>query len=246
MRYDLEAISQWAALTDAAMRVNEFVSNAGDAMSTPTRLLLVRHGASYHKEEEIVAGPNGCRGLTDAGRAQAASLAARFARETENHPIAIYTSIIPRAIETAAIVAETLGGFEVIQDRGLCTWITPDFADGMKWTDYQGEHSLAGGGVYRPFERGNESWGELVVRVGRALEEIASRHANQTVLIVAHSETVRAAQIVFGNLPLSMDFDMQVSPTSITEWITNGDPDAWPRPRWSLIRANDTAHLLAG
>lgn len=209
----------------------------------PTRLLLVRHGASHHKEEKIVAGPKGCRGLTDSGRAQAASLAARLARETENRPVAIYTSIIPRAIETATIVAEALGGFDVIQDRGLCTWITPDFADGMWWVDYERENTLAGGGIYRPFERGNESWGELVVRVGRALEEIASRHANQTVLIVAHSETINAAHIVFGNLPLHMGFDILVSPTSITEWMTDGDPDAWPRPRWSLMRANDTAHL---
>jgi probable phosphoglycerate mutase len=206
-------------------------------------LLLVRHGASHHKEEKTVAGPKGCRGLTDTGRQQAAALAARLAREAENHPVAIYTSIIPRAIETATIVAETLGGFTVIQDRGLCTWITPDFADGVKWADYEAEHRLAGGGVYRPFQRGNESWSELVARVGRSLEEIASGHANQTVLIVAHNETVNAAQIIFGNLPLAMDFDTQVLPTSITEWITNGDPDAWPRPRWSLMRANDTAHL---
>jgi probable phosphoglycerate mutase len=210
----------------------------------PTRLLLVRHGASHHKEEKIVAGPKGCRGLTDTGRAQAASLAVRLAGETENHPVAIYTSIIPRAIETAGIVAEALGGFEVIQDCGLCTWHIPAFADGMKWADYQAQHNLPGGGVFRPFQAGNESWSELVTRVGRALEEIASRHANQTVLIVAHTETVNAAHIVFGNLSLSMGFDSLVSATSITEWITEGDPDAWPRPRWSLMRGNDTAHLF--
>lgn len=210
----------------------------------PTRLLLVRHGASHHKEDAIVGGPKGCRGLTDTGRVQAESLARRLSADILNRPAAIYSSVIPRAVETAGILAAALSDLEVVQDCGLCTWHTPAFADGMKWAEYQGEHSLAGGGVFRPFERGNESWSQLVSRTGRALEEIAARHANETVLIVAHSETVNAAQIIFGNLPLSMNFDAQVSPTSVTEWITQGHPDAWPRPRWSLMRLNDTAHLL--
>jgi broad specificity phosphatase PhoE len=29
-----------------------------------TRLVLIRHGASHHKDDGVVGGPRGCRGLT--------------------------------------------------------------------------------------------------------------------------------------------------------------------------------------
>ena len=72
---------------------------------------------------------------------------------------------------------------------------------------------------------------------------IAAHHAGETVLIVAHTETVASSLIVFGCLPLALGFDAQVNPASLTEWVTQGDPAAWPRPRWTLARLNDGAHL---
>jgi len=65
--------------------------------------------------------------------------------------------VIPRAIETAEMLAVALGHTDVIQDCGLCTWHTPPHADGKLWSEYRGENSVAGGGVFRPFEHGNES-----------------------------------------------------------------------------------------
>lgn len=208
-----------------------------------TRLILVRHGASHHKEDGTVGGPRGCRGLTDVGRDQAGALAQRLVRELPDRPAALYSSVIPRAIETAEIVAAALGHPEVVQDCGLCTWHSPAHADGKLWADYRRESSLTTGGIYRPFEDGNESWSELVSRVGRSLETIVARHAGATTVIVSHAETVNAALIVFGALPLALPFDIAVGPTSITEWTTDGDPAAWPRPRWTLVRLNDSAHI---
>lgn len=135
-----------------------------------------------------------------------------------------------------------LGLHEVIQDCGLCTWHTPAYADGKLVMEFQREKSLSGGGVYRPFEQGNESWSELVGRTGRALEQIAARHAQQTVVVVAHTETIKSSLIVFEALPLALSFDTNAAPTSITEWTTAGDPEAWPRARWTLERLNDHAH----
>jgi probable phosphoglycerate mutase len=208
-----------------------------------TRLMLIRHGASHHKVDGVVGGPRGCRGLTDTGRRQAAGLGQRLVRELQERPAAIYCSVLPRAIETAEIVAAALGQSEILQDCGLCTWHAPAHADGKPWAEYRRESSLAGGGVYRPFEQGNESWSELVGRTGRALEQIAARHAHATVVVVTHAETVASSLIVFGNLPLAPGFDLDIAPASITEWATEGDPDAWPRPRWTLVRLNDSAHV---
>lgn len=113
----------------------------------------------------------------------------------------------------------------------------------MDVIEFQQSHKLAGGGAYRPFEEGNESWVELVGRTGRALEQIAARHVGETVVIATHTEVVNSSLIVFGGVPLTPGFDVSVLPASITEWMTDGDPAAWPRPRWTLMRLNDSAHL---
>lgn len=208
-----------------------------------TRLVLIRHGASHHKADGVVAGPRGCRGLTDVGRQQVAALSRRLANELRVRPSALYCSILPRARETAEILAAALDNQDIEDHCGLCTWHTPAEVDGMAWSEYRQERGLIGGGVFRAFEGGNESWSELVSRTGRALEEIAARHMGTTVVVVAHAETVESSLIVFGEMPLARGFDLRISPASITEWSTEGNPASWPRPRWTLVRLNDRAHF---
>ena len=133
---------------------------------------------------------------------------------------------------------------DVVQDCGLCTWHTPAQADGKPWIEYQQEHSAVGGGVFRSFEHGNESWSELVVRTGRTFEQIAAHHKQQTMLVVTHAETIASSFIVFGGLPLAPGFDMKAANASIAEWTMDGDPDACPCARWTLVRFNDHAHVM--
>ncbi|HEY0500633.1 MAG TPA: histidine phosphatase family protein [Kutzneria sp.] len=189
------------------------------------RLLLVRHGESDH----TLRGPEG---LTPLGRQQAEAVAERLAVEG---PVVVYSSTEVRAIETAAVIAERLG-VGVTQDCGLCTWHTPPEADGLAAAEFQRRFGIAGGGVFRPFETGNETWAELVLRVSRTLLGLAARHRDETVIAIGHTETVGASFAVFGNQPLLRDFDVAVAPATITEWTTDGDPTAWPPPRWALRR----------
>ncbi|WP_034263358.1 histidine phosphatase family protein [Actinospica robiniae] len=230
-----------------------------------TRLLLVRHGDSHHKADGVNGGPRGCRGLTDLGREQAARLRDRLssdgvalgALDVSDHPV-VYSSIIPRAIETAEVVAgvrpiSSASGScaEVITDCGLCTYHMPDWADGMSWDEIRREHGRTDGGVFHPFQEGNESWADLVLRVCKTLTAIATRHVGTTTMVVTHAEAVEASLIAFGSLPLHRDFDIKVTPTSITEWVTQDDPSAPWEPehhpglpvRWTLVRLNDAAHL---
>ena len=209
-----------------------------------TRLLLVRHGDSHHKADGILTGPSTCRGLTDLGRRQAGALRDRLARDSGFTPPGhVYSSVLPRAIETAQILAEAFGHAAVRQDCGLCTWHTPPDLEGMTWTAYRAEHGRSDGGVFRPFEQGNETWAELVARTGQALSSIVQRHRNETTVVVAHTETVNASLVVFGHLPLLLPFAVAVAHTSVTEWATDEDPTAWPPAQWTLCRLNDTAHL---
>ncbi|MBR7839915.1 histidine phosphatase family protein, partial [Actinospica durhamensis] len=129
-----------------------------------TRILLIRHADSHHKADAVNAGPRTCRGLTDLGRTQAANLRTRLA--TEQHTDSpVYSSVIPRALETARILTD----HPVTQDCGLCTYHLPDWADGMTWQQIRAQHARPDGGLYHPFQDGNESWAELVIRAAKTL-----------------------------------------------------------------------------
>jgi len=204
-----------------------------------TRLLFIRHGEALHTIDGVVAGRQGCRGLTAPGHEQARTLAGRLAADlAADGPVAVYSSTLRRAVETAQPIAAAFATTP-IPDCGLCTWHVPSYADGMPTTRFQVDHALEGGGVFRPFEEGNESWAELVVRTGRAILDIAHRHHGGTVVLVGHSETVESSFHVLGAQPLYRAFDVKVAPASVTEWVTDGGPTSWPPPRWTLCRFND-------
>ncbi|MEU8076944.1 histidine phosphatase family protein [Catellatospora citrea] len=198
-----------------------------------TRLIFVRHGESVHSVERFVGGIGGCRGLTAVGQEQAAVVARRLAAEVSG-PVAVYSSVLRRAIQTAAPIAAALG-VDAETDCGLCTWHYPAYADGRPLAVLKAAE-LPGGGVHRPFQRENESWAELVVRTGRAIIDIAYRHAGQTVVLVGHSETVNSSFHVLGMQPLLRAFDTVVAPGSVTEWTADGDPATSPPTRWTLHR----------
>jgi probable phosphoglycerate mutase len=203
-----------------------------------TRMVFVRHGESVHKAQGVVGGPRGCRGLTERGQAQAASLAHRLAAEAGGWgDVAVYASTLPRAIQTAAPIAEVLD-VPVTTDCGLCTWHVPDDIDGLPVAEMHERFGLAGGGVYRPFQVGNESWAELVTRTSRAIVDIADRHRGGTGVIVAHAETVNVTFHALGLLGVYRPFDLLVDDASVTEWVTDDDPTQWPPARWALARFN--------
>jgi hypothetical protein len=153
-------------------RVRGLPGVAGIMGSMRTRLGFVRHGESVHSVDAVVGGRQGCRGLTAAGHEQARELAERLADElAADGPVAVYSSVLRRAVETAQPIAAALAA-TVVQDCGLCTWHTPSYADGMPTTRFQADHAAPGGGVYRLFEKGNERAG----RTGRTDRPGDHRH----------------------------------------------------------------------
>ncbi|MER7129882.1 histidine phosphatase family protein [Streptosporangium saharense] len=213
-----------------------------------TRFLFVRHGDSLHRQEGVTGGPRSCRGLTVAGREQARRLGRRLATElaetaaTGASEASIYSSVLPRAVETARAISAACGlAFSRdSQDCGLCTWHIPPEADGLLSEEFLRRFPAEGGGVHRPFQVGNESWAELVTRVSRTVADLAHRHRGGTVIVVGHAETVEVSFNALGLLPVYRSFDLEVSPASVTEWVTDEDPGRWPPPRWTLARFNET------
>lgn len=227
-----------------------------DLCVSTTRMLLVRHGDSHSKSDGVYAGPRACRGLTELGRGQVLRLRERLIA-TGFKPDAVYSSTIHRAAQTAGILADAFAPLANVRDCGLCGFHLDDSLDGLSWDrireefQHRDESGRPDGGVFVPFEEGNESWAELVARVGRTLTGLATRHAGGTVLAVMHKESLEASLIAFGALPLYRDFDIEVGRASITEWVTDDDPAAPASMerghglpvRWRLARLNDCAHL---
>ncbi len=223
-------------------------------MEPATRLVLIRHGESCSTVEGTLGGHAGCRGLTRRGRRQAQALADRLDRTGElSDTSVLLTSVLPRAIETAEIVAPALGGLEIERDCDFCELHVGE-ADGLTWEEFRSRYRPAGRheGRFRPLAPGGESWATFSTRVGTALHGIASAHPGMTVVVVCHGGVIEGSLLALGNLPLRRSFDVAIGNTSLTEWTrpagaAAGSDEVPARPddeiRWTLVRFNDTAHL---
>ena len=215
-----------------------------------SRLLIVRHGESVAMAEGIVGGPEGCRGLTDRGRAQAAALRERFAAGREPAVDVVYSSPLPRARETTDIVLPVLGSGSTRGNLEVHTYddleemrLGP--ADGMTWEAAR-EHF----GFIRPTQQpytpvvpGGESRAGFRHRVAQALNDIAAAHPGATVFVGCHGGIASAAMaMAFGISPAHPGVGVVTTVTSITQLeLLDGDNGR----RWQVRRFNDVAHLAA-
>src|SRR5438132_7890528 len=145
------------------------------------RLLLVRHGESICSVNGIVGGERGCTGLTERGFAQARALRDRFVREGFK-PDIVLASPLPRAHQTAEVVAEGLG-LVIERHDDLCEFI-PGEIDGTLWDDYESFDVVAE--PDRPLSAGGESLTVFKERVSNLLEHLADEHDGRMVLAVCH------------------------------------------------------------
>ncbi|MGH2474966.1 MAG: histidine phosphatase family protein, partial [Candidatus Limnocylindrales bacterium] len=99
------------------------------------RLILVRHGDAHAGLHGVVGGQTGCTGLTPHGRAQAEALRDHLAESRRVRADVLLASVLPRAIETASIIAPGLGLEISGQECDLCELHTGE-ADGLTWTEY--------------------------------------------------------------------------------------------------------------
>jgi broad specificity phosphatase PhoE len=211
-------------------------------MTAPdTQLVIIRHGQSNANVSGLLSGHDTCTGLSDLGKQQAARLRDRLARTRELAPTdAIYTSILPRAIETAAIIAPALGGPAPIAECDWCE-IHAGEAEGLTYEEFQ-KRFPAIGHPDDPFLRripGGETWAEFSARVGGRLQRVAHEHPGMRVVVVGHGGTVGASFVALGDLSIgqSIAITRDTINSSITEWRHT-------QHGWRLIRYNDAAHLL--
>lgn len=211
-----------------------------------TRLVLIRHGESQVTVDGVVGGPKTCSGLSPEGRRQAGALRDRLARTAEVPADVLLSSTMPRARETAEIIAPALGGLEIEQVEDL-EERRPGDCDGMTWEAYREAYRPAGWtfSIYEPLSPGGESFAQFQVRAATALHQVARSLAGRTVVVACHGGIIEASMVAFLGLAPSVGSGATHQPnTSITEWSL--DPSAGGargEPPWKLVRYNDAAHL---
>lgn len=206
------------------------------------RLILVRHGDAYAGLHGIIAGPMGCRGLTDRGRDQARALRDHLVETKRITPDVIIASEIPRAIETAAIISTAFGEAEIPQDCDLCEVHTGE-ADGTDWQDYLDQFGSLDmvAEPDRLFAVGGDSWNSFHARVEGFMDRYAHEYANQTVMAVCHAGVIAASLRVRLGISDSADSaDLRPTNTGLTEWHYDENSEAW-----TLHTFNDARHLDA-
>jgi 2,3-bisphosphoglycerate-dependent phosphoglycerate mutase len=205
-----------------------------------TRLVIIRHGEAVSNVEDLIGGHDGCRGLTDRGVAQCEVLVDRLRTTGElDGAAAVWTSVLPRAIESAEIIAPALGIDVVEKSCSLCEQ-HPGEADGISWTEFERRYervSLPGSDPELPLSPGGESWIAFLDRASAGLLDVASRYPGELLVTVAHGGVVAASVIRFLGLPEhGSGVQLHAENTSITEWVRTAR-------RWRLVRFNDVAHL---
>lgn len=177
-------------------------------------MLLVRHGAT-DTTGIILPGRAPGLHLSERGVAQAEHVAERLGALTRK-PVALYTSPLERARETAAPIARALRLRPHIErgllecDFGLWTGRKLNLlAKKPEWRAVQHAPS-----TFR-FPEG-ESFTEMQLRVWTTLERIAAKHRNRTVVVVSHADPIKAAVTYAQGVPLDLFQRTVISTCSIS------------------------------
>ena len=227
-------MSGWSVEPPAAVRTE-------GRQPVGTRLVLIRHGEAICNVEGVVGGPKGCRGLTETGRAQASTLATRLVQSGElRDATALYTSVLPRAIETASILAPALSsGLRATADCDLCE-LHPGEDDGLTWSamadrlgapDWDADPSAL-------FAPGGESLTGFFERCVSTFERIAKSHEGERVVLVVHGGVIEQLMKVVTRSAPGERLGLVTVHCSITEVEFDGD-------RRRLLRYNDRAPFAA-
>ena len=196
----------------------------------------MRHGQAHHDGRGFY-GPDAP--LSELGRRQAVSLAASLSFSPALD--ALYSSSLPRAVETAEAVAARLG-LEVMVDRRLAefdldTSPATSFDDRPDLLSWRPDHTAVDG----------ETLAQFAARVAEFHDEAVDRHPGQRIAVICHAgtidEAIRWSLGIDPGVPLQCGFEAKNA--SITEI------EFWPRgrveggaPRYAVLkRIGDVEHL---
>jgi probable phosphomutase (TIGR03848 family) len=180
----------------------------------PATILLVRHGVTGTTGKVLPGRAPGLH-LSAKGHEQAQRAAERLS-ELATTPSALYASPLERTRETAAPIARVLG-LRVRTERGLLEcdfgeWTGKTLASLRKKPEWRAvQHSPS---TFR-FPHG-ESFTEMQLRMWTTLERLAQSHRGETIVVVSHADTIKAAVTYAQGVPLDLFQRTVISTCSIS------------------------------
>ena len=176
--------------------------------------LLVRHGQTPTTGAVLPGRAAGLH-LSDVGGAQAEIAATRIS-EMSRPPVAVYSSPLERAVETARPIAKGLG-LRVKVDRDLIEcdfgqWTGEKLATLRRRPEWNAVQHWPSGFRFP----GGESFTEMQVRMVRSLHRMAQAHPGERFVVVSHADTIKAAVAASAGIPLDLFQRIVISPCSVT------------------------------
>jgi len=206
---------------------------------TGTRIVLVRHGESQVAVDKMIGGPRKCSGLSALGRKQAEALNARWLAEGIEAPAAFVASNYKRAIETANLIAPSLGHPDLVIDADWGEHDPGEVCDGMTYADFVEKFGHRDWSIdpYDETYPGGETVAAFQFRVGGALRRAVDTWAGGTVVVACHAGVIDTClRHALRSAPVG-EFEVHTLNTSVTELVH-------VRPgRWQIVRYNDAGHL---
>ena len=192
--------------------------------STPTTLVLVRHGVTEQTERKVFSGSGGTDPeLTDTGRDQA-KRAGEWINALGNVDVVV-SSPLRRTQETAGVIASVLG---------LEVEIDPAFAE-VAFGEWEG---FTFGEILEQWPHDMKNWldstavapprGEAIdavrERVLEARDRLIEQHAEKTVVVVSHVTPIKLLVADALGAPITSIYRMELAPASVTtiQWWPDG------------------------
>ena len=210
-----------------------------NTLIVPTSFYLIRHGAYDHRPSPEGTEASCDFGLSPLGLAQVKALCNRLAQTEEIKADHLFCSTLPRARQTAELLAPSLG-LKHQPVAELAEWESGNEVLGSEafmkrfyelgWPERR---------THR-FSSGFETIAEFTSRVHRKLQELVESHQEKTIVLIVHGGVIEAAFhyfLRFGPGPFEGGYPA-AGHTSITLWRKPSS-----REDWVQQFANDTHHL---
>lgn len=202
-----------------------------------TQMIIVRHGQTEWNIAGIRQGHLDSR-LTARGVLQAQALAQRLARERFS---AIYSSDLGRAVQTAMAIA-AVTGHEVVTDSRLRErhlGIFQGLSGGQIEARFPEERRLLRSIGPEYVIPGGESMRQQIERNVAYLDELAHKHAGETIVVVTHGGVVSGFFRHTLAIPLDAPRRFEFVNAGLNVFFRDGE-------KWMLLTWGDVSHLAPG
>ncbi|QNP50020.1 histidine phosphatase family protein [Diaphorobacter aerolatus] len=201
-----------------------------------TRIIAIRHGETAWNVDTRIQGHLDIP-LNDMGEWQAQQAANALAHESVD---AVYSSDLLRAFATAQAIAQRTGApliaNEQLRERSFGDFQGRTFAqieaespeDALRWRKRDPEFSPAGGG---------ESLSMLRERIDKTVNELASRHPDEQIVLVAHGGVMDVLYRLATKLDLRAPRTWELTNAAINRLLWTPDSGL------TLVGWADTGHL---